>query len=77
MEPWHWAIVLKPFALLDLFGSVAFFAYLIRPLLPNNFLVALLYDRTYRDRHPVQFTIIVLGVWFSIMASFAIFAARL
>ena len=74
MEPWHWAILLKPFALLALFGSVAFVAYLIRPFLPNNFLVELLYDRTYRDRHPIQFTIIVLGLWFSIIASIVIIA---
>ena len=32
MEPWHWAIVLKPFALLALFTVVALIAYPLRKL---------------------------------------------
>ena len=42
MEPWHWAIVLKPFALLALFSVVALIAYPLRKYLPEGQLKRLL-----------------------------------
>jgi hypothetical protein len=36
MEPWHWAIILKPFGLLVLFTFVALLVYPLRKHLPEG-----------------------------------------
>lgn len=36
MEPWHWAIVLKPFGLIVLFGFTWCCARLVRKHLPDG-----------------------------------------
>jgi hypothetical protein len=36
MEPWHWALILKPFGLLVLFSFVALLVYPLRKHLPEG-----------------------------------------
>jgi hypothetical protein len=68
MEPWMWAVVLKPFA------TVLFFAAIIIPIeltlrkfIPAGRLKAVLFDRTFRDRRPWLFmlwwVVLVGGMW--------------
>jgi hypothetical protein len=76
MEPWLWAIALKPFALLAFFSAVAAIAFALYKLFPAGPLRDVLFDRTLRKRHPVAWTLLVLGVWFSLIASIGIFSQQ-
>lgn len=65
MEGWQWAIVLKPFATLLLFAAIVIpIELLLRRFWPEGTLKNVLFDRTFRDRHPVYFMV----VWVVLMA---------
>lgn len=72
MDPWHWALLLKPFALLAFFVGVAGIAIMLQRVFPAGPLKDVLFDRTYRKRHPVAWTLIVLGFWFSFIIALAV-----
>ena len=59
MEPWLWAIALKPFILLAVFAAVVIpLEILLRPYLP-----ALFSDRTFMNREPGKYML----VWLALM----------
>jgi hypothetical protein len=43
VEPWHWAIILKPFGLLIFFGIVALLVYPLRRWMPDCWLKRFLF----------------------------------
>jgi hypothetical protein len=70
-----WAIAVKPFATLLLFAAVIIPIELtIRRFFPDGAIKDLLFDRTFRDRHPglfmVWWVILVVGVWAWIYINF-------
>jgi hypothetical protein len=61
---WLVAVVLKPWLALGFFGFSCAVAYAIRPLIPDGRVKKLLYDRTFRHRHPWLFkTLVVVGCY--------------
>lgn len=46
------AAALRPFGAFVLFGAALCIAWVIRPLFPRGKVRELLYDRTFRKRHP-------------------------
>jgi hypothetical protein len=71
MEPWHWAIVLKPFVLL---GVLFLIALLVKPFRTER---SVFLSPTFRQRHPVIYGSIVVFLWLCLIVWFAIFSARL
>lgn len=66
MEGWQLAIVLKPFGLLALFACLVIPVELgLKRLWPDGRLKSVLFDRTFRARHPWYF----MGVWTVLMVS--------
>jgi|GEM_PF-4984161 len=59
---WVLAVVVRPLGAIVLFGlALAISFYVLKPLIPNGRVKALLYDRTFRDRRPVVFTMAIAG----------------
>lgn len=64
MEGWQWAIVLKPFGMLLLMGGIVLpIELLLRRFIPESSLKRILFDRTFPEKHPVQYMI----VWVALM----------
>lgn len=68
MEPWMWAVMLKPFATLLFFAALVIPLELgIRRVFPEGQLKNVLFDRTFRDRKPGFFMVwwfaLVGGMW--------------
>ena len=68
MEGVMWAIVLKPFALLFFLFGVAVFAGQLKRFVPECALKDLLWDKTFRTRHPRIFTAAVIGFYLVLLA---------
>ena len=61
MEPWHWAVLLKPLATSAFFAIVVIpLELLLRKIWPESRVKSLLFDRTFRDRHPGTFVVVWL-----------------
>ncbi len=60
VEPFTWALLLKPFVAVGLFFVVWMLARSLHRLIPGGRLRDVLYDRTLRDRHPWRFGGLVL-----------------
>jgi len=70
---WLLAVALRPFAAAVFFGISAALAFAIRPLIPDGQWKRLLYDRTFRNRRPVLFTLFILvGVYGTVFAVYLI-----
>lgn len=68
MDGVMWAIVLKPFALVVFLFAVGVFAWQLKWFVPKGKTKDLLYDKTFRTRHPRIFTAIVICFYILIFA---------
>lgn len=68
-----WAIVLKPLGLLVFLFAVALFAMQLKRFVPDGSIKTLLYDKTFRTRHPRIFTGIVIGFYVVLFALIGFF----
>jgi hypothetical protein len=68
VEPFAWAILLKPFVAVVLFAVVWLLARSIYRLIPNGRIRDVLYDKTLRERHPWRFGALILFFYLAIGA---------
>lgn len=62
MSGMDWALLLRPFVALLLFGAIVIpIELVLQRLWPDTTLKRILFDRTLRDRRPVLFTGAVIG----------------
>jgi hypothetical protein len=63
MDPWVWAIALKPFFMLALFAGIVIPLELgLQRVIPNSSLKVVLFDRTFADRKPGKYMLVWLGL---------------
>ena len=62
------AIAIKPLGLLVFLGGVAFIAWSMKRAIPDSAAKTLMYDRTFRNRHPRIFTALIVLSYILIFA---------
>jgi hypothetical protein len=63
-----WIVLLKPFFLLFLMAVFVLpIELLLRRFWPEGSMKRILFDKSFRDRKPVTFGIVLTGLWFSMI----------
>jgi hypothetical protein len=77
MEPWLWAVALKPFMLLALFGAFVIpLELLLNRFMPESSLKTVLFDRTFPTKYPGKYMVIWFGLMIGLWSGIALLLHR-